>query len=198
MRRTFITADADTTHELEAFRNHWWVMLLIGAVLVIAGVLAMAYPFASTVGVVILLASMLVICGVVTIVAAFWLGEWSGFLLLLLFGIFYIVLGVCIGDSPIMTSAVLTFAIAMFAMVGGIFRALTALIYQFPMWGWSLANGVVVAIFGFIVFRHFPEASLLVLGLLLGVDMFMSGLFWIFLSMEIKQMRIGVNEALMD
>src|SRR5215510_5384883 len=74
-------------HELEHLSEHWLWILLLGVLLVVAGTAAIIVPTATvgtTFGVTIFFGILLMISGVATIVSAFWIGNWSGFLLQLL------------------------------------------------------------------------------------------------------------------
>lgn len=46
-------------------------------------------------------------------------------------------------------------------------------------WWWFL-------LFGVIVYRHFPQGALWVIGLLVGIEMVMQGWTWIMLSLAIR------------
>src|SRR5262249_20320060 len=64
-------------HELHRLRNDWWWFMLLGILLLLGGIIALSYPFCTTVGVVIVLGAILIIGGIATVVAAFWAGRWS-------------------------------------------------------------------------------------------------------------------------
>ena len=78
--------------ELQRLRKDWWWFLLLGILLMIGGLLALAYPAFSSVGITIVLGAVLIIGGLATIVSAFWTGKWSAFFLqILVVGVFRIV-----------------------------------------------------------------------------------------------------------
>jgi uncharacterized membrane protein HdeD (DUF308 family) len=76
----------------------------------------------------------------------------------------------------------------MLFIVMGIFRILGAAIIQFPQWGWSLLNGVVTLLAGMVIYRHFPESAIWVIGLLVGIEMLFCGWTWIMLAAGIKRL----------
>ncbi len=180
----------ETIHELQAMQKHWWCLALLGMALMICGVGALVYPFFASVGVAIALGVFLLISGIGTVIAAFWANDWGAFLLQLIIGILYCVLGLAMAESPLVTGAALTMLVAAFAIAGGAIRIVAALSLRFPQWGWVLVNGTISLIFGVVVFRHFPEASLLVLGVLLGVDFIFSGLTWLFLALDVRSLCV--------
>ena len=181
-------------HELQRLQKDWWCFLLLGILLVIAGTVAIAYPWFTSIGVVVLLGGLLIFSGVATIISAFWAGKWSAFLVQVLVGLLYLVAGYVITDAPLTSVAMLTLMLAGFLVVGGGFRIVASLVYQFPQWGWSLLNGVITMILGLIIFRSFrqlpeePSGVFWIIGLLVGIELLFSGWTWIMLSLAIRKL----------
>jgi uncharacterized membrane protein HdeD (DUF308 family) len=173
-------------HELIEFKKHWWWFLVLGILLVICGIVAVSYPFVSSVSVVIVIAATLIVGGVAMVISAFWTGKWSAFLVQVLVGILYIAIGMMMTDAPLQTTAVLTMFVAALLIVVGSFRIVAALAIRFPQWGWAALNGVVTVILGLIIYRHFPESSLLVIGVLVGIEMILNGFSWIMLAVDLR------------
>lgn len=190
MNSNISTNGQQLAHELSRFQKHWWLFTLLGVLLMICGFVAISYPLVSSVSVVIVIAVTLVISGVAMVVAAFWTGSWSAFLLQMLVGILYIVLGLMMTDAPLESTAVLTLFVASLLLVVGIFRIVAALVLRFPQWGWALLNGIVTVLLGLIIYRHFPEAALVVIGIFVGVEMLLNGLTWIMLGFEVRNMEV--------
>jgi len=105
-------------------------------------------------------------------------------------GILYLVAGIAIAESPGKSAAILTLFLASMFIVAGAFRAVAALAVRFPHWGWSLLNGIVTLLCGVVIFRHFPESALWVIGVLVGVDMILHGWTWIMLSLAIRNIPV--------
>ena len=87
-------------NELARLRNEWWVFLLLGVLLILAGISCVAYPFFTSVGVMIFLGVILMLAGVSLIISAFWTGKWSAFILQILIGLLYTVAGFLVADAP--------------------------------------------------------------------------------------------------
>ncbi|WP_197169183.1 HdeD family acid-resistance protein [Novipirellula galeiformis] len=175
-------------HELQHLRTTWYLLFLLGIVLILCGLLAVTFPMFSTLGVVMALGIVLLFAGLATIITSFITGKWSAFLVQLLMGIFYTVIGLMMAESPLNSAAALTLLVASFAIVGGAFRVIAALNYRFSQWGWMLLSGLVSVLFGVVVIRHFPEASLWLIGLMLGLDLIFSGIHWLMLSLTIRSL----------
>ena len=185
------TAGPALQAELGHLRASWCWLLSLGILLAVCGTAAVVFP-ALTVGVtvasMVILGIALIIAGVATIVAIVWTGKWSGMLLQLLVGILYIMAGIMITDTPVRSALVMTVFVASMFIVVGAFRAVTALVTRFPHWGWALLNGVVTFLMGVFIYRHFPEAALWVIGLLIGVEMLLSGWTWIMLALAVRRL----------
>jgi len=128
-------------------------------------------------------------------ITAFWAGKWSGVLVQLLIGILYLVAGLTIADHVGESTLFLTKDRAALFIISGIFRATGALVVRFPHWGWTLLNGVVTMMLGVIIFRHYPEAALWLIGTLVGVDLLFQGWSWIALSLAIHKLPDPVKPA---
>lgn len=180
-------------HELEGLQQEWYWFLALGILLIISGTLAIGYPAIFTFGVVKFLGFLLVIGGGAQVVASFWTGKWSGFLLSLLAGVLYIVVGATIVTRPFIAEEVLTVLIGSFFLVGGIFRIMASMSLRLHHWGWMLLNGVVTAFLGLLVLAQLPQAAFWVIGLLLGVDMIFNGWAWVMLSLGLKNILPAKN-----
>ena len=185
---------AEIRHELHHLRDHWWWLTLLGAPLVVGGTAAIVVPtltVVTTLAAAVVLGITLMIAGVATIVAAFWTGKWSGFLLQMLVGLLYLVAGFSITEKPGQGAVAATILLASFFVVLGAFRIVAAFTLHLPQWGWVLLNGVVTLLLGVIIYRHFPKDVPWVIGLLIGLEMLFNGWTWIMLSLAIRGIRQG-------
>ncbi len=82
----------------------------------------------------------------------------------------------------------LTHFLASLFIVAGAFRTAAALVIRFPHWGWTLLNGVMTLLMGIVIDRHFPDAALWVIGVLVGVDLVFQGWSWIMLATAIRNL----------
>ncbi|MGW8257006.1 MAG: HdeD family acid-resistance protein [Thermoguttaceae bacterium] len=171
-------------------RGCWCCFFMLGLLLAVCGTLAIVVPFftiASSLITVIVLGLVLMISGIVTIVSSFWIGKWSGLLLHMLVGILYLVSGFVISERPLATAVVITLFIAASFIVLGAFRIASALTLRMPQWGWVMFNGIVTLLLGVIIYRHFPNSALWVLGILIGVELLLNGWSWMMLSLAVRK-----------
>ena len=184
---TFPTAsNSSGTHELHPLRNQWWCFLLLGIALVILGSLCIIDPFVPTLASVFVLGFILMAAGITQIVSSFWAGKWSGMLMHMLIGVLYVVVGYMIVDAPVINMVLITKFIAIFLIVSGVFRMISALVVRFPDWGWALLNGGVTLLLGIIINRQLPEAALWVIGLFVGIEMLFNGWAWVMLALDLR------------
>jgi uncharacterized membrane protein HdeD (DUF308 family) len=168
-------------------RSCWCCFLMLGILMVACGTVAIVIPPLATLYTAMVLGILLMVAGVVTIISSFWIGKWSGMLLHLLAGILYLVVGFIISDRPIAGAAFITLFIAATFIVLGLFRIASALSLRFTQWGWTLINGIITLLLGIVIYRHFPESALWVIGILVGVELLMNGWTWVMLSLAVRK-----------
>ena len=190
MPTDILTPGAAFRHELQALHKQWWCFLLLGITLVVLGTLAIADPFIASFtsfAAVLILGFLLLAAGITQIISSFWAGKWSGMLMHMLIGVLYGVVGYMIIDQPGVSMVVLTKFIAIFLIVAGVFRIVSALMTRFNDWGWVLMNGVITLLLGLIINRQLPEAALWVIGLFIGIELIFNGWAWIMLSLGLRR-----------
>jgi uncharacterized membrane protein HdeD (DUF308 family) len=175
-------------HELQALHQQWWCFLLLGISLIVIGSICIADPLIASISSVLVLGFLMLAGGITQIVSSFWAGKWSGMLMHMLIGVLYAVVGYMIIDAPGISLAVLTKFIAIFLIVGGVFRIVSALMMRFHDWGWVLVNGLITLILGLIINRQ-PGDNLWVIGLFIGIEMIFNGWAWVMLSLGLR--RVG-------
>ena len=174
--------------DVERARKEWWMFLVLGIMLVIGGIVAIAYPCLTSVGAVMVLGIILIVSGVFTIIGAFWAGKWSALFLQLLIGIVYVMAGLVLRNTPVESTALVTMFLATFFIVGGLFRIVVSVVERFPQWGWAFVNGVITLLAGVVIFDSFPYSAFWLIGLLVGIELLFNGWTWIMLSLVIRQL----------
>ena len=181
-------SNSSGTHELHPLRNQWWCFLLLGIALVVLGSLCIIDPLVPSLASVVILGFLLMAAGITQIVGAFWAGKWSGMLLHVLIGVLYVIVGYMIVDAPVVNMVLITKFIAIFLIVSGAFRIISALVVRFQDWGWALLNGGVTLLLGIIINRQLPEAALWVIGLFIGIEVFLHGWSLVMLGIAAKRL----------
>ncbi len=88
--------------------------------------------------------------------------------------------------NPAVSAVALTLLIAVFLMIGGLFRILTALTVRFHHWIWVLLNGVISLLLGVMIWSQWPVSGLWVIGLFIGIDLIFYGWSLIMLAMAVR------------
>ncbi len=170
----------------EASEKSWWLYLLLGIALLIAGAFVLGDAVLASVVSAIFIGWVIVIAGILEIVHAFGARGWKGFVLDLLLGILYIAGGAILLSNPVAGSVTLTLVIGVIWLVSGTFRmVLAAAIWREG--GWAIFfSGIVAALAGAIILARWPASGLWVLGLLLGIDLLVHGVAWIVYSLAVR------------
>lgn len=187
-------ARSEVIAELRELRGDWGWFLALGIGLVFAGIAAITVPFFATIGVVTVLGILLIVAGAAQVVTAFSCSQWSGLLVEILVGVLYVVFGFLILENPIAGAAGLTLLVAAMFFIGGVFRIVISLQERFLGWGWTLLNGAVTLLLGIIIWRNLADATLIIVGLLLGIELIFKGMATIMLAITISKIPVVDSE----
>ena len=173
--------------EFRHVKSCWCCFFMLGILLVACGTVAIVIPPLFTLLTAMILGILLMVAGIVTIISSFWIGKWSGMFLHLLAGILYLVAGFIVSERPVAGAVFITLFIAALFIVLGLFRIVSALTIRFTQWGWVLVNGIITLLLGVVIYRHFPQSALWVIGILVGVELLINGWSWIMLSLAVRK-----------
>ncbi len=161
-----------------------WIVAL-GIVYVIAGLIALSSVAFATRVTVFVVGIMMLISGIAEVINAFQFRSWGKFLLWLVVGLLYIAAGLVTFGNPLLAAAVLTLLLGIALAVSGAMRIILGLSMREGM-SWVVLSGMVTFLLGLVILLHWPVSSLFVLGVLLGVDLLIIGLGWIFVGVGLK------------
>jgi uncharacterized membrane protein HdeD (DUF308 family) len=171
---------------VERIRKHWVAALLLGIVLVLLGTFAIVCTYTAALLTVYYLGAVLLVASGVQLAEGV-LGRGVGnFFLHLLVAVLYFIAGVFVFEHPGRTVAGLTLVIAAVLFVEGLLRIVVALTERFHGWGWVLLNGVISLALGVMIWRQWPESSLWVIGLFVGIDLLFNGWSLIMLALALR------------
>jgi uncharacterized membrane protein HdeD (DUF308 family) len=176
--------------EIPNLQKRWSSFLGFGILLVVLGILGIAFAAWTTLFTIELLGVLLILGGVFLLMNGWHARKWVGVSISILLGILYVVLGAICIFKPVASAAAVTLLIAALFFIGGLFRMCASVIYRFDHWGLLFFNGLISFILGILIFMEWPIAAFWVIGLFVGIDLLFSGLNWIFLSLAAKN---GLN-----
>ncbi len=160
---------------LAALHRNWSWFLGLGILLVVLGALALGAAVVMTLASVLLFGWLLIVAGVMEVIGAFRCKGWNGFFLDLLTGVLYLVVGFMVVANPGATAMALTLLIAMFLIIGGLFRIVAAVAAWPPHGAWVVLHGIVALLLGTAIWRQWPLSGLWVIGLFVGIEMIFRG-----------------------
>ena len=161
-----------------------WAILLI-----VFGFLAIALPFATSWGVVVVIAWLIVFSGAFQFIHAFQSHGVGHILWKLLVAILYLIVGIYFLLHPLLGVAAFTLALAIFFVIEGVFDLVAYFQARaIPGSGWILFDGIVTLILGILVWRQWPSSSLWVIGTLVGISMIMTGTTRLMLSLAARRL----------
>ncbi len=187
---------ADGAHTVERLQltgfdeihRHWGWFFALGVALIILGVIAAGSALITTIVSLIFFGWLLIIGGALEIGYGLWRKTWSGFFIDLLTGILYVVVGSMVVANPGASAVALTLLIAMFLMVGGVFRIIAALSARYPNGGWLAIHGVVSLILGIIIWRQWPMSGLWIIGFFIGIELIFNGVALTMLGLAAREL----------
>ena len=190
--------NTDVVHSLDievtkTFATQWGWIIAFGAALVVIGFAAIWRSVAATIVSMLFFGWLLVLAAAVEAGAAFWVGHWAGFFQHALAAILYGVVGLMLLVRPRVSAEVLTFLMAAFFLVGGIFQivgtGMGMIGYAgagYGGYGWHVIDGAINIALGLMIFAQFPFSGLWVIGLFIGVDLIFYGATWIAIGWALK------------
>lgn len=166
-------------HPAGTWGTSWWQSILLGIVLILAGLFVLRNAVAATVVSAIVFGIALLVAGIFEIVQSFWAPHWGGVFWRLLVGALYAIGGGVLVADPLAASNVLTLAFAAALVASGVVRLFLAVKY-WQRFGWLLfASGIVGILAGLVIFLKWPLSGLWVFGLAVGADLLLHGVWWV-------------------
>lgn len=183
---TIIKQELITLKDGIARKRNW--LIAIGAILVIAGIAAIAFPHVSSLGVSFTIGFIMVMAGVANAVGAFSYPKWQGMVLNLVISLLWAVAGIYLLTRPLDGLFALTIMVAAAFIAEGILKA----IFSFQLrplsgWGWMLFSGIIAAALGIMLMVQFPSSALWALGTLTGINILISGWSLIMIALAISK-----------
>ncbi|WP_407169877.1 HdeD family acid-resistance protein [Bradyrhizobium sp. ORS 111] len=161
-----------------------WVCVLLGIVMVLAGLVVLGDVALFTVISAIFIGWTAIVAGAFEILHAFWTKGWGGFVWQLVLGALYLAFGIVLLSQPVTSALILTYVLGLLLLLSGIVRLLVG-IGHWQQSGWIMvASGVFGVLAGLIILTGFPATGLWVLGLLLGIDLLSHGIGWLTYALQ--------------
>lgn len=173
--------------EVDSDHFAWLWFVVLGAAFIALGLIASSHLLIATVVTVYYLGAAMMLAAAFQIVQSFRATHWSGFILWLLSGLFYVGAGAATFMNPFLASSSMTLFLALFAATSGIMRIWLGVgAISERGWGWMFASGVLSTAVGLIVLISWPLNSAWLLGLILSIDLILQGCALVGMGLELK------------
>jgi len=182
----------------QAVRDHWVLFLIQGLVMAILGLFAVAAPVIATLAVDIYAGWLFLISGMVGVITLFTRQNISSFLWTLIAAGLALAVGVLLIWRPAAGVLSLTLLLVGFFIAEGIVQILAAFKYRGAVgsaWTWMLFSGVVDLVLAAIILMGWPGTAAWTLGLLVGINLFMSGLALVMTSLACRSLSEGAQAS---
>ncbi|OEJ61781.1 HDED protein [Streptomyces agglomeratus] len=179
---------AADTPEARKLSRGFGRLTVLGAVLVLGGIVGLVYTAVATLTSMILFGWLLLVGGLVGLLQAvqsrgsnfFWLGVVVAAL--------NMAAGIVVIRHPEGTAEALTMFAALLFLTGGVFRLVGSVAVRGPQFGWTLVQGAFGLLLGVLVLLDWPHSSLYVLGCFFSLALLFDGLGLIAIGTGGRQM----------
>ncbi|MGI5531471.1 HdeD family acid-resistance protein [Streptomyces syringium] len=151
-------------------------LALLGAVLVVAGLVGLLHVAFATLTTMILFGWLLLVGGLVGLLHAFQSRQSNFFWLAVVVAALNLAAGVVVIRQPEGTAEALTMFAALLFLAGGVFRLAGGLVVRGPQFGWTLVQGAFGVLLGVLVLADWPHSSLYVIGTFFSLALLFDGL----------------------
>ena len=158
------------------YRSGGW-SILIGILLILAGLAAICLPVLAGVAVSIAVGWLLLIAGIIHLAFGWQTRSAGAVIWKILVGLAYLFAAFYILDHPGRGLLTLTLVLAFYLFFEGIFEAVIySQLRRFRGSGWFLLDAIVTIILGIMIFMSWPVSSVWAVGTLIGISILFSGI----------------------
>ena len=177
-------------HTAEVFRTKWLWLVLLGAVLMLAGIVAILLPAVSEIAASKVLGTVLIVSGLVQIMQSAKMLGWLGFIWHLLLGILAVIGGALIYLNPFAGVIAITILIAIIFAVHGVTQVGFAIrVRRQPGWYWFLLSGCIALAVSVLLILKLPYSHSFTPATVAGVSLLFAG--WAYVAMALASRKAG-------
>ena len=177
------------TSEVRETRTNSALAVVLGVLMILLGIAAIAEPFIATIAITIVFSWTLIIAGIVRIVHAFQARHKRGFWTTLVIGVLYVIGGILLLSNIFDAALSLTLAFGLIILIEGVLEVIAAFqMRRDPNWGWVLFSGITAIILGILILAQWPVSTVWVLGVFVGINFLLTGLWMIMLSLASRSL----------
>jgi len=166
--------------------QHWGRLLTVGLVLSALGAVGIFASSFFTLASVVFFGWLLSFAGAAVLLHAFSAPRWTGVLLQVAMGAMNLVVGAICIWQPLQGAEALTLLIAASLLVQGVFRLAAAFASKVDGRAWLVTSALITFLLGGMILSQWPAASLWVIGLFVGIDLFFYGSWLVSLALALR------------
>jgi uncharacterized membrane protein HdeD (DUF308 family) len=176
--------------------RHWGWILIFGILMVVVGVIALAWPGPTVIVLAVLFGIQIIVSGIFWFISAFTRGESGGARVLsVILGLLGILIGLYAVRHIVVSVVALALLIGIYWVANGITELYNAIAHREQEHrGWTAFLGVLSVLAGIIVIVY-PAPSLVTLAIVLGVWLIIYGVMEIFMAFRVRSAIHHVRDA---
>lgn len=189
---TGYTSGTERRHTAEIFRDNWLWLVLLGAVLILAGLAAILVPAVSQIPASKILGIVLVLSGLVQVMQSAKMLHQIGFVWHLLLGVLATVGGALIYMDPFAGVVALTLVIAIiFALHGVTQIAFAVRLRGRSGWQWFLVSGCIALIVSGLLVAKLPYSHSFTPATVAGVSLLFAGCAYVAIALASRKAALA-------
>ena len=182
--------NSETTVNEKTTATGW--SMVWGVIMFMCGLLAIALPLATSIGIMIVLGWLILLSAVAHLIFIFHSHSIGGAIWKLLLAVFYGFTGFYMVTHPLLGVATATIILAIFLCCEGVVEiAFYFHIRRARHAVWVLFDGIVTLILGYLIWANWPSNSASVLGTLIGISLMFSGISRFMLSRAFPRLPLS-------
>ncbi|MHB8168853.1 MAG: HdeD family acid-resistance protein [Thermoleophilia bacterium] len=162
-------------HVYDVPRIKWSWLIVLGAVMLVLGALAIIFPVVTSVSIDLFLGILLLVGGAGRVVHMFSSRGLGDFLLRLFMALVFLIAGVFLVARPVAGTLTLTLMLGIFFVVQGAANVVGSIVANVRGRGWMLFNGLVSFVLGILIWTGLPSSAAWAIGLLVGIYLIFDG-----------------------
>ena len=172
------------------------ISLALSVLLIIFGILAIALPLASSIGIAIVIGWLAIFAGIAQVVHAFQSKGIGHIVWKLAVAVFYLAAGAYLLAYPGLGVAGLTLVLGIFLCAEGVADVIAYFsARKSGASAWMLLDGIITLVLGFMIWNRWPLSSLWVIGTLVGISMVMTGTTRLMMALAVRKLASHVSDS---
>lgn len=163
--------------------------LVVAALFVLLGVFAIIEPAVAGLGITLLVGWLFIFGGISHLIGAFKGGGAKRVIFQVLIGALYVIGGLYCLTHTLLAIGTLTLMLAIIILVEGVMEIIAYLRLKGEgASGWMLLNGIITLVLGGMIWFHWPSSSVWAIGILVGVNLLMTGMARLMLGLAARKL----------